>query len=341
MVRQMKQKLNLIAALAIGLILLAGLASCAKKNSAPADPAIEFANQIGSADHAYSEGYFQYADHRLHYAEAGAGPLIILYHGYPASWYSFFDQMEALKLHYRVVAVDALGMGRSDAPQNAEPYRLENLAAHLNALSKHLAGDEKFILIGHDWGAALALGFAQKYPHRLHKVIGMNAPPANLFLELLTSNETQRKISAYTQKTHDITLAQIKATNMAEHTWRNSYRRIAEEGWINPAEHLIFKDAIPTAKRQNAALNWYRANIPLYDQIADKDFWPSRHAKTEVPALLIWGENDPLFVPEFLDMMPNYASNLTIANIPGVSHWSSMEKPERATQAILKFLRGG
>ncbi|MEM9507162.1 MAG: alpha/beta fold hydrolase, partial [Cyanobacteria bacterium P01_E01_bin.35] len=141
----------------------------------------------------------------LHYVEAGQGPLIILYHGFPSFWYSWFDQMEVLKGQYRVVAVDGLGSGLSAKPQESEPYKLKALSKQLDDLARHLAGDEKYVLIGHDWGSVLALSYAQAYPDRLHKVIGMNAPLLNMFLKFLAQSPEQQNRSAY--------MTRIKLTN--------------------------------------------------------------------------------------------------------------------------------
>ena len=83
------------------------------------------------------------------------------------------------------MAVDGLGVNLSSKPTDLEKYKLENLAAQLDALANHLAPGKPFSLVGHDWGGALAWSFAQAYPDRLEKVIGINAPPTNQLLHLL------------------------------------------------------------------------------------------------------------------------------------------------------------
>ena len=164
------------------------------------DAAVAYANRVTKTGPTYSEGYFEYEGLRLHYVEAGEGDLVILYHGFPSYWLSFLDQMEALKPRYRVVAVDGLGAGLSDKPDTLSAYRVEALAAQLDALARHLAGDEKFTLIGHDWGGALALTFAEAYPDRLKGVVGMSAPSYNVFLDLVKSSEEQQAASSYMQR---------------------------------------------------------------------------------------------------------------------------------------------
>ena len=116
---------------------------------------------------AFKDGYFSIGDVQLHYVEGGkapgTAPLVLFYHGFPSFWYSFHLQMQDLADHFHVVAVDGLGANLSSRPALLEPYKVENLAAQLDQLAKHVAGDGPFYLVGHDWGGALAWAYAQKY----------------------------------------------------------------------------------------------------------------------------------------------------------------------------------
>ena len=115
----------------------------------------------------YQHGYFETGVCRLPYVEAGACPLLILYHGFPMFWFSFYPQIEALKTQFRVVAIDGPGVNLSSKPANIELYKLENLALQIDELARHLHGDEPFYLVGHDWGGALVWAYAQpvSYTH--------------------------------------------------------------------------------------------------------------------------------------------------------------------------------
>lgn len=303
-----------------------------------ADPAVVFANANRDGEIGYREGYFGEGEDRLHFVEAGEGPLIILYHGFPSFWYSWFDQMEVLKGSYRVVAVDALGSGRSAKPQDLEPFAIASLAAQLDRLSRHLGGDEKYILIGHDWGSVLALSYAQAYPDRLHKVVGMSAPPFNLMLDFLKNSPEQRKRSQYMQNMRAVTLEMLKAENTAKTIAQQSYKSLSDRGDLSPQEVALFHAALDDPERINAAMNWYRANIPLIEQISDEDQWPVSNAKIMVPALFIWGEADQIFVPELIDKTSSYGTDWTTVRLPGINHWTSMQQPEMANRAILDFL---
>ena len=287
---------------------------------------------------AFTSHYFDFDGITLHYVEAGSGPLVIFYHGFPLFWFSFHHQMSALKDHYRVVAVDGLGVNLSSKPTDLEKYKLVNLAAQLDALANHLAPGESFSLVGHDWGGALAWSFAQAYPDRLEKVIGINAPPTNQLLHLLQTNEEQRKRSSYMWlmrggKTHTLI-----TENGARRLWKNAYAKFRGLPHFTKAHDETFREALAIPGAVDGGINWYRANIPLLQDLEEAECWPSPTASTPVPALLIWGETDTTFVAEFIDELDQYATNLEVKRLPDVGHTPMLEAPSLTTSIIEEFL---
>ena len=286
----------------------------------------------------FTDHYFDFDGITLHYVEAGSGPLVIFYHGFPLFWFSFHHQLTALKDRYRVVAVDGLGVNLSSKPTDLEKYRLPNLASQLDALANHLAPGEPFSLVGHDWGGALAWSFAQAYPDRLEKVIGINAPPTNQLLHLLQTNEEQRKRSSYMWlmrggKTHTLI-----TENGARRLWKNAYAKFRGLPHFTKAHDETFREALAIPGAVDGGINWYRANIPLLQDLGEAECWPSPTASTSVPALLIWGETDTTFVAEFIDELDQYATNLEIKRLPDVGHTPMLEAPSLTTSIIEEFL---
>ena len=95
---------------------------------------------------------------KIHYAALGTGPLIVMIHGFPDYWYTWRHQMTALAPDYRVVALDQRGYNLSDKPKGVDNYSMSLLVSDVAAVIKHL-GKEKAIIVGHDWGGAVAWGF--------------------------------------------------------------------------------------------------------------------------------------------------------------------------------------
>ena len=313
------------------------IGAAAPARAAP-DPAVVHANATRSGPIAYREGWYGTGDARLHFVEAGKGPLVILYHGFPSFWYSWFDQMEMLKTRYRVVAVDGLGAGLSAKPLALAPYKVEHLAARLDALARHLNGHRRFILIGHDWGAALTFAYAQAYPWRLRAVIGMSAPPYNVFLALVRDDPEQQARSHYMQVFRALTLGDIETRRLGDQIWQQSYGSLIARGALSEAEGALFRTALSDPRAINGGMNWYRANLAPFDQIDDTLFWPRGNAALTVRALLIWGDADKTFVPGFVERMRSHATRLTVDILPGINHWTPMEDPQAANRSIARFL---
>ena len=101
---------------------------------------------------------------RIHCVEAGEGPLVLLVHGFPESWYSWRHQLPALAdAGYRAVAIDVRGYGRSSAPAPIEAYRMLATSPTTSALVGAL-GEEQAVVVGHDWGAPIAWNSALLRP---------------------------------------------------------------------------------------------------------------------------------------------------------------------------------
>lgn len=301
-----------------------------------ADPAIHYAESL--SEHDYKEGWFADGDLQLHFVEAGTGPLIILYHGFPSYWLSWREQIEVLAKDYRVVAVDGLGAGLSSKPDTLAPYRVEALAAQLDRLAIALAPEERFVLIGHDWGAPLSFAYAQSRPDRLHGVIGMSAPPFNAMLAELARSPEQQAISDYMLRFATITRDDIEQNGLAKTIAEQSYAKLDADGELSDREIAFFHASVGQTEAVDGGMSWYRANIPPWDAIDAASQWPGPDVRLSVPALFIWGEADTIFLPSMIDAILDAEPSLEIARLPDVGHWTSMEKPELANAAILTFL---
>lgn len=349
--RSKKKRLSGIGRFAIlALFGLSGLAACQSppdpvdelihysEQSETVDPAIIYAERVSPAGLDYKEGWFDDGDNRIHFVAAGQGPLIVLYHGFPSNWLSWRDQIEMLAKEYRVIAVDGLGAGLSSKPREAELYRLEALSSQLDRLIEAVSPGEKFVLIGHDWGSVLALGYAQSRPGRVRAVVGMSAPPLNLLLSHLAISPDQQAISDYMQQFKPITPDMIEARALHIQVAEQSYAKLDERGDLTPEEVSLFHQSVGQVEAVNGGMNWYRANIPAWDEIDDNSKWPGPDVTLEVPSLFIWGDADTLFVPELIDNLRAAEPELTIVRLAGIGHWTSMQNPELANAAITEFL---
>ncbi|MEM8660673.1 MAG: alpha/beta hydrolase [Pseudomonadota bacterium] len=286
-----------------------------------------------------AESYFEHNNHRLHYVQAGEekSELIVFIHGFPSFWYSFSRQLAAFVADYHVVAIDGLGAGRSDAPLSPEPYSLENMNAHLEALLDKL-GKERAHLIGHDWGATLALGFAQRYPDRVLSVTGISAPPQNVLLDTLSTQADQAATFDYIETLKRANPILLMALGFRERIWQGAYAPLLAEGALSEPEGELFRDATSNPKRVNAHINWYRANVPAPDDIQAASFWPSREARIVAPLLFIWGQEDELISPGLVSQLALIAYDTELLPLESVGHWPHIQRPDAVNNAIRTHL---
>ncbi len=120
----------------------------------------------------FESKYYTVDGHKLHYVDQGTGPVIVLVHGNPTWSYYFRNVIQLLVPTHRVIAVDHLGCGLSDKPQDYQ-YTLENHINNLSKLLNHLE-IQKFSLMVHDWGGAIGFGVAVAVPDKIEKVVVLN-----------------------------------------------------------------------------------------------------------------------------------------------------------------------
>ena len=129
---------------------------------------------------------------KIHYATLGEGPLVVMIHGFPDYWYTWRHQMAALAGTHQVVALDLRGYTRSDKPAGVASYKMPVLVSDVHAVIRHLK-KEKAVIVGHDWGGAIAWNFAMTRPAACDKLIILNLPhPWGLGRELANNPDQQR-----------------------------------------------------------------------------------------------------------------------------------------------------
>ena len=199
--------------------------------------------------------------------------------------------MQALKSNYRVIAIDGLGVGLSDAPSSVEAYRLEPMAEQLMTLLDEL-GEQSVHLVGHDWGGVFAGGLAQRYPDRVKSLTIMSAVPQNAFLKLLESSESAVEDFAYIETFKRAHLPLLAILGADKLVWEGAYQPLVGQGYLSEEEGEYFRRGTSELRRINAHLNWYRANFPSPGDIRDDHYWPSTSLAITQPTLFVYGTDD-------------------------------------------------
>jgi pimeloyl-ACP methyl ester carboxylesterase len=311
---------------------------------------------------------------RMHVAEAGQGPLVILCHGFPESWYSWRHQLTALAAAgYHAVAPDQRGYGQTDAPQPIEQYTLLHLVGDVVGLVAAL-GEKTAVIVGHDWGAPVAWHAALLRPDVFRAVIGLSVPfrPRGAIRPTSIMPQTPEAIfyQLYFQEP-GVAEADLerdpKATIRRLLYWGSGDARdpaaprvdAADVGMVTRGVGLVNSRPDPTTLPAwlgaaeidfyagefarvgfRGGLNWYRNIDRNWELLA-----PWTGAQVTVPALYVAGERDLVLsfrgMDQLLPALPKFIPNLRRTIIlPGCGHWTQQERPAEVDAAMLEFLKG-
>jgi epoxide hydrolase 4 len=275
-------------------------------------------------------------DVRLHFVQAGDsnGPLVILLHGFPEFWYSWRYQIPHLaEMGFCVIAPDMRGYNLSSKPAEIESYDSDYLSRDVAALIQHMKR-ETAIVVGHDWGAAVAWYFAMRYPQMLSRLVIMNGPHPNEF---------PRQLMSPSQILKSLYMFIFQVPGLGERLIaKNNYARLYRLFRKNPVNPLTFSSQdieryIEAAARPGALtamLNYYRA--------AARALMNSKSPagqSVKKPVLVIWGQQDTALGPQCAYVRPSLATDLEMLKIEGCSHWVQLDRAAEVNKALREFLK--
>jgi epoxide hydrolase 4 len=270
---------------------------------------------------------------RLHYVEAGEGPLVVLLHGFPEFWYSWRHQIPALAgAGFRVIAPDMRGYNLSDKPEGTDAYRVELLVDDVAGLVRH-TGAERATIVGHDWGGLVAWYAAILRPEVVERLGVINAPhPAAYRRELTRSTQALRSWYAGFFQLPVLPETAVSAGDfkLVEHVLRSEPVR---EGAFSDEDIRLYKEALAQPGALTAAINYYRA--AARDQ---SNLFSLAERRIDAPTLLIWGEKDPYLVSSLAEDLEEWVPRIRLERLPA-SHWVPVDAAEAVNRLLLDFLR--
>jgi len=273
-------------------------------------------------------------DVRLHYVEAGEGPLVLLLHGFPQFWYEWRHQIPALvKAGFRVVVPDMRGYNFSDKPPGVQAYRVELLARDVERLIV-ACGERTAVVVGHDWGAIVAWITAMCHPRCVGRLAILNVPhPARLLDGLLSPGQLLRSSYMFFFQIPRLPEEVIRAGDFA--ILRSAlHRDPVREGAFTAEDIERYVGAMARPGALTATLNYYRALLrnPKGTRALLK--------RVEAPVLVIWGERDRFLNRGLAEPPRLWVPNLLrVERLPDASHWVAEDRPLEVNTLLLDFLR--
>ena len=307
---------------------------------------------------------------KLHLAEQGQGPLVLLCHGFPECWYSWRHQLDALAAAgFHAVAPDMRGYGRSDRPEAIDQYTLFHLVGDMVGLLDAL-GERQAVIAGHDWGAPVAWHAALLRPDRFRAVIGLSVPyrprspsPPTSVMPRTADAEFyqlyfQKPGVAEAELERDARETILKLLFAASGDVPRLPAAGADVGmvprsggfltgmpipsalpsWLNAADIDFYADEFARTGFRGG-LNWYRNIDRNWELMA-----PFAGAKVAVPALYMAGDRDLVVAFRGMDKVIRNLQQLVpqlhgTLMLQGCGHWTQQERPAEVNTAMIDFLR--
>ncbi len=267
-----------------------------------------------------THGFVNSSGVKIHYVSRGTGPLLVMLHGFPDYWYTWRKQMPVLAERFQVVAIDLRGYNKSDKPEGVDNYAMPKLVGDVKAVIDHF-GKERAVIVGHDWGGAIAWSCAMAHPEMVERLVILNLPHLNALRRELANNPAQRRASDYARRFQQPDAAsQLTAEGLA--FWVKDAR--AREKYLAAFRRSSFE----------SMLNYYKANYPRAPYLPAPET-----PRVRCSVLMIHGLKDTALLPGALNDTWRWLDrDLTLVTVPDAGHFVQQDSEEFVTKQIMNWL---
>tara|TARA_R110002072_G_scaffold38314_14_gene110959 strand:- start:398 stop:1294 length:897 start_codon:yes stop_codon:yes gene_type:complete len=270
-------------------------------------------------------------------------PVLIFLHGFPESHRTWRHQVAHFSKNFRCIAPDQRGYRGSSKPPEVSDYSPDKLVSDIFLLADAL-GIERFTVIGHDWGGAIAWGVALmgQMNGRVTRAVVANAPHPAIFQRLLYTDPVQREASQYMRGFRDPANDALVREHGLGGILLQEIRWDAPDK-MEPEERARLLEEWQDRDAAFAMLNWYRASpidIPAPDESYElpEGWTPPPLPPLTIPTLVIWALDDLALPPENLAGLDEVVKDLTLVEVPDCGHFVPWEAPGAVNAAIEEFL---
>ncbi len=296
------------------------------------DPGL--ASAPADADLDVAHGYAEVGDGmRLHYVEAGSGPLVVLLHGFPEFWYSWRRQIPALAAAgFHVVAPDMRGYNLSDKPADWRAYALESLADDIAGLIRHF-GETCADVAGHDWGAAVAYGVAMYRPEVVRRLAILNVPhPERMLHGFRTPRQLRKSWYMFFFQVPALPEALLRRDDFS---FAKRSLRADSPRAFSDADLERYLEAWSQPGALTGMINYYRAALRQSPRAG-----LGRLRQIVAPTLVIWGKRDRYLGAELAEPLPRWVPDARVEWLPQATHWVQHDEPQRVNELLAEFFSG-
>jgi len=284
----------------------------------------------------WEHGFVRVDGVRMHYVTFGKGRLLVLLHGFPDFWYVWRFQIPELAKHFRVVAPDLRGYNETDKPKGVDSYRLNFLGGDVLGLVRAL-GEERAVVVGHDWGGAVGWYLAAFHPEVVERLVVLNAPHPNAYTTRVKGLFGQLQKSWYV---FFFQVPEVPEEVLSRDDFlflkRMVQSSLVKKDVVTDEDLEEYEKAWAKPRALQAALNYYRANMNAAVLFSERVVvFP----KVKSSTLVIWGERDVALSKDLIVGTEEYVeASCSVEYFPSCGHWVQLEEPEAVNRRILKFL---
>lgn len=290
--------------------------------------------------------YMEIDGHDIHYLSnvervnnISTNPLVLFLHGFPENAHAWEPLISCLPEGVDVVAPDLPGYHKSAPLRQEGDYAVPMLLARMATFIERVSNKRRVILVGHDWGGAIAWPLAAFHSHLFSHLVILNAAHPSTFTELLKTSPKQREKSQYIHQLID----DDAQSTLQSNDFKLLKNMLGESLFSTHKDYADTLLAMWNNKRSlSAMLNYYR-NMPQLVPVTDADEHELKrihvpNIRILIPTLVLWGEQDDAFDVDILDGLPRYVDSLTIKRHGVATHWIHREQAMWAAKHICDFI---
>ncbi|GAA4588336.1 alpha/beta hydrolase [Planotetraspora phitsanulokensis] len=268
----------------------------------------------------------------INYVRGGHGPVLVLLHGYPETWYEWHEIMPALAARYTIIAPDLRGAGKSDAPVGG--YDKKTMAADIHGLLVELGLNKDIRLVGHDIGTMVAYAYAAAHPNEVKRLVLSEAPipDENIYsFPALTEDGPGPWQFGFFLLTNGLPEESVHGR---EEQWVQGFTdhlEVVKDG-VDADDVQVFAKYLKDDAHLRASFEWFRAFPTDIDDNA-----VNKRTKLTMPVLAVGADHS---LKDFVGtQVEDYATNVTSVVIADSGHWIYEEHPDEMTRRLLTFLK--
>jgi pimeloyl-ACP methyl ester carboxylesterase len=267
----------------------------------------------------------------FHCLTDGAGPLVLLLHGFPQFSYEFRHLVPALaRAGYKAVAPDMRGFGQTSRPPRIEDYELQTLGDDVAALVDAF-GEPKAHILGHEWGGTVAAEVALSHPDKVDRLILVNGAPEITLGRAIHHSRRQRLRSSYILFYRIPRLPEWWLT-----AWHGrAMRLLLADGAFSAKDLAAYRDAICQPRAAWAGLAYFRSIA----KTIKADSARLRGKRISAPTLVVWGERDRILRRDLVRWLGRQFTNPPRTVLfPDAGHWIIEDRPDEVARAVIGFI---